>query len=132
MACDTDDDAVYPFAIVERDDTKIIRLSELWGAILHDLRAEVPADAIAARFHNTIAHMIVQMCDRISEETGLQQVALSGGCFQNRLLLTKATSMLREADFEILTHHQVPCNDGGVSLGQAVVANCQAAVADEV
>ena len=132
MAYDTDDDVVYPFAIVERGDAKIIRLSELWGAILHDLRAEVPAGAIAARFHNTIAQMIVQMCDRISEETGLQQVALSGGCFQNRLLLTKATSMLREAGFEILTHHQVPCNDGGVSLGQAVIANCQATVADGV
>jgi hydrogenase maturation protein HypF len=55
---------------------------------------------------------------------------LSGGCFQNRLLLTKATDALREAGFDVLTHGQVPCNDGGVSLGQAVIANSRLASGD--
>jgi hydrogenase maturation protein HypF len=63
------------------------------------------------------------MCGRISKKTGLKQVALSGGVFQNRLLLKLTTTGLREAGFEIFTHHLVPCNDGGLSLGQAVIAN---------
>jgi len=125
LAYDVDDDARYPFAIVEKDGAKVVHLAEMWGAVLDDLRAQVPSGAIAMRFHNTIAEMIVQMCGAVAEETGLRQVALSGGCFQNRLLLTKATSALREAGFDVLTHRQVPCNDGGVSLGQAAVAHCR-------
>ena len=63
------------------------------------------------------------MCRAIAEESGIKEVALSGGVFQNRLLLKLATSALRREDFRVLTHHLVPCNDGGVSLGQAVIAN---------
>jgi hydrogenase maturation protein HypF len=63
------------------------------------------------------------MCRRISAETGLKRVALSGGVFQNRLLLEKTGAALRSEGFEVLTHRQVPCNDGGISLGQVVVAN---------
>jgi hydrogenase maturation protein HypF len=130
LAYDVDDDASYPFAIVERDGAKVVHLPEMWGALIEDLRAKVPSGAVAVRFHNTIANIIVQMCGAVSEETGLRQVALSGGCFQNRLLLTKATSALREAGFDVLTHGQVPCNDGGVSLGQAVIANSRATSGD--
>ena len=59
----------------------------------------------------------------IAEETGITQVALSGGVFQNRLLLKLATAALQREGFSVLTHHLVPCNDGGISLGQAVIAN---------
>jgi len=133
MAHDVDDGASYPFAIVERDDAEVVHMSDTWAGILLDLRAGVPAEAIASRFHNTIVQMIVQMCDIVSEETGLRSVALSGGCFQNRLLLTRTTSMLTEAGFRVLTHRQVPCNDGGVSLGQAVIAHsrCSGETASE-
>ena len=130
MAYDMEDGADYPFTIVERDGAQLVHLSEMWGGIIDDLRAEFPSGAIAVRFHNTMAKIIQQTCGRISEETGLQQVALSGGCFQNRLLLTKATSVLEEAGFDVLTHHQVPCNDGGVSLGQAVIANSKVTSGD--
>ncbi|MDH4209578.1 MAG: carbamoyltransferase HypF, partial [Anaerolineae bacterium] len=100
-----------------------IQLSALWRAILDDLAAGVPGGSIALRFHHTVARMVVGMCRRMSEETGLKKVALSGGCFQNRLLLAKAREGLEETGLEVLTHQQVPCNDGGVSLGQAVIAN---------
>jgi hydrogenase maturation protein HypF len=123
MAYDVHDGGGYPFTILERDCAKVVHLAEMWGGLIGDVRAKVASGAVAARFHNTIASMIGRMCIAVSQETGLRQVALSGGCFQNRLLLTKTTHMLREAGFDVLIHRQVPCNDGGVSLGQAVIAH---------
>jgi hydrogenase maturation protein HypF len=63
------------------------------------------------------------MCRLIADETGVTQVALSGGVFQNRLLLRKSISLLESSGFEVFTHRQVPCNDGGISLGQAIIAS---------
>jgi hydrogenase maturation protein HypF len=63
------------------------------------------------------------MCGQIAQNTGIKQVALSGGVFQNRLLLKLTTAGLKQAGFQVFTHHLVPCNDGGLSLGQAVIAN---------
>ncbi|HJX37182.1 MAG TPA: carbamoyltransferase HypF [Anaerolineae bacterium] len=125
-AYDGDGGEGYPFTIAESEPALTIQLSAPWQAILDDLAAGVPGGTIALRFHNTVARMVVEMCRRVAEETGLEKVALSGGCFQNRLLLAGTEKGLEEAGFEVLTHHQVPCNDGGVSLGQAVIANCQA------
>jgi hydrogenase maturation protein HypF len=62
------------------------------------------------------------MADEMRKETGLNRVALSGGCFQNKILLEGSIDKLRRADFVVCCHKQVPTNDGGVSLGQAVVA----------
>jgi len=67
--------------------------------------------------------MITGMCKMIAGETGITQVALSGGVFQNRLLMKLTPSALQREGFNVLTHHLVPCNDGGISLGQAVIAN---------
>ncbi len=67
--------------------------------------------------------MITEMCRLIAQETGLTQVALSGGTFQNRLLLKLTAAALEREGLSVLTHHLVPCNDGGISLGQAVVAS---------
>ena len=66
--------------------------------------------------------MAAEVSMKIRESTGLNTVALSGGCFQNRLLLTKVMDRLESGGFKVLTHRQVPCNDGGISLGQAVIA----------
>jgi hydrogenase maturation protein HypF len=63
------------------------------------------------------------MCKLISRESGITQVALSGGVFQNRLFFMSTTAALQREGFEVFTHHLVPCNDGGISLGQAVIAN---------
>jgi hydrogenase maturation protein HypF len=67
--------------------------------------------------------MIIETCQAISAKNGIKKAALSGGVFQNRLLLRKTIPLLESAGFEVYTHRQVPCNDGGISLGQVVIAN---------
>jgi hydrogenase maturation protein HypF len=113
----------YPYSIIEHDGTNIIQLKELLLAIVEDLYRDVSKATISTRFHNTIAQMICEMCQLIARKTGINQVALSGGVFQNRLLLRKVVPLLESTGFSVLTHKQVPCNDGGISLGQAVIAN---------
>jgi hydrogenase maturation protein HypF len=113
----------YPYSVIERDGTNIIQLKELLLAIVEDLYRGVSKATISARFHNTVARMICEMCQLIAKKTGINQAALSGGVFQNRLLLRKVVPLLESAGFSVLTHKQVPCNDGGISLGQAVTAN---------
>ena len=113
----------YPFTLIEQDNMSLIKLQDLFAAIVHDLHSKTPKPEIAVRFHNTVARMITELCQIISSNTGITQVALSGGVFQNRLLLRKAVALLESDGFEVFTHRQVPCNDGGISLGQVVIAN---------
>jgi len=113
----------YPYSMIEHDGMSIIQLKELFSAIVEDLCRGVPRATISAKFHNTVAQMVCEMCQLIAKSTGINQIALSGGVFQNRLLLRKVVSLLESADFSVLTHKQVPCNDGGISLGQAVIGN---------
>ena len=100
----------------------VVCLDPLLKAIVEEVKAGRPACEISAVFHTTVAQVVVEMCERMREETGLQVVALSGGCFQNRTLLRLTLDPLRERAFQVLLHRRVPCNDGGLSLGQAVVA----------
>jgi hydrogenase maturation protein HypF len=113
----------YPYHIVEEEGIRIVRLRDLLSTILEDLRQNISKGRISVKFHNTVAQMINEMCRLIADETGITQVALSGGVFQNRLLLRKTVSLLKSSGFQVFTHRQVPCNDGGISLGQAVIAN---------
>jgi len=113
----------YPFTIIEEQGVRVVRLAGLISSVARDVRAGVPVPIVSARFHHTVAQIITRMCRAIAGESGIKEVALSGGVFQNRLLLKLATSALKREGFRVLTHHLVPCNDGGVSLGQAVVAN---------
>jgi len=114
----------YPFSI-ENGETKVIKLAGLLASIIADIKSNVPAGVVSARFHKTIEGIILRMCREISEETGIKTVALSGGVFQNRLLIRLVEPALGEAGFRVLTQKQVPCNDGGISLGQAVIAHFQ-------
>ena len=114
---------LYPFSIVEHQGMRVVKLGELLSAIAQDVRNQVPASVISLKFHHTMAQIIAGMCKLIMGETGITQVALSGGVFQNRLLLRLATAALQKEGFDVITHHLVPCNDGGISLGQAVIAN---------
>ncbi len=91
-------------------------------AIVADLRAGLSPARIAARFHNGLAAATVELCARLRAETGTETVVLSGGVWQNMTLLRKAVEPLRATGFRVLVHHQVPANDGGIPLGQAVVA----------
>jgi hydrogenase maturation protein HypF len=118
-----DETGSYPFSVIRQDGTSIIKVRDLLAAIIDDLHKKAPRSLIAARFHNTVAEMILELCQFISRETGIKEAALSGGVFQNRLLLRKAITRLESAGLRVYTHHQVPCNDGGISLGQATIAN---------
>ena len=115
--------AAYPFSIAEEDGCRVVRLGALVAAVIDDVKQGMPVGDISTRFHWTIAKMIVDMSLAISRDTGIKVVALSGGVFQNRHLFRLAVDGLHEAGFEILTHRLVPCNDGGISLGQAAIAN---------
>ena len=103
--------------------TSELRLSPLFGGLRADLVADVPVERISWRFHLSIAQMIAEVCERLRAESGLERVALSGGCYQNSLLLSLVLPRLEERGFQVLLHKQVPCNDGGLSLGQAVIAH---------
>ncbi|MBE9502100.1 MAG: carbamoyltransferase HypF [Chloroflexi bacterium] len=120
---DFQDTDSYPFSIAEQDGVKVVKLSELFQAIIHDLDNGLPVSTISARFHHTMARMVADMCHRIAAERGLRTVALSGGVFQNRLLLKLTADLLEKEGFVVLTHSLVPTNDGGISLGQATIAN---------
>jgi hydrogenase maturation protein HypF len=113
----------YPFGVEEGEDGMVIRLRPLFEALLADRRDGVAVGEMAYRFHVTVAEMMGVVCERIAQETGLRTVALSGGCFQNRLLLALAVPRLQEVGLRVLLHRQSPCNDGGISLGQAVIAH---------
>ena len=90
--------------------------------MVEDLAGGIDRRVVAARFHNGVAGLITDCCLRLRERHGLSTVALSGGVFQNQLLLHAAAGQLEGCGFRVLTHSRVPCNDGGISLGQAVVA----------
>jgi hydrogenase maturation protein HypF len=90
--------------------------------ILDDLARGDVQPRIAARFHATLVAAIAAVCSRMRADLGLDRVCLSGGCFQNALLLQGCVDTLRADGFHVFTHHEVPANDGGVSLGQAAIA----------
>ncbi|HUE22753.1 MAG TPA: carbamoyltransferase HypF [Bryobacteraceae bacterium] len=90
--------------------------------IVAEVRARMPAAVIAARFHNTVAEAIVEVCRRLRAGETLNRVCLSGGTFQNMKLLVRTLAGLRRLGFEVFIHAQVPPNDGGIALGQAVIA----------
>jgi len=115
----------YPFEIKRKDGIKVVSLEGIFAGILDDLTQGRSKEEIAFRFHYTVAEVITEMVQILSGETGIKKVALSGGVFQNRLLLRLSAHGLEKAGFQVITHREVPTNDGGVSLGQAVIANFQ-------
>jgi hydrogenase maturation protein HypF len=94
----------------------------MFEALLDDMERSAPAALISRRFHDGLAEILCQTALRLREQLGLRRVCLSGGCFQNAYLLEKLASRLAAERFAVFTHAQVPAGDGGLSLGQAVVA----------
>lgn len=123
MIAEEREQRAYPFSIVEEGEKEIIRLRPMIEGILQDLEKGAGARGISGKFHNTLVKIGVAVCQRIRLQGGPKKVALSGGVFQNRLLSGKMKAALEKAGFEVLVHRLVPCNDGGLSLGQAVIAN---------
>jgi len=114
-------DHIYPYQIA-RGELLEVGARPLLAALLSDLHAGELPGILAARFHATIAAFTADVCERIRRDTGLNTVALSGGVFQNVLLLGMLWERLSSAGFEVVSHHAVPPNDGGLALGQAAVA----------
>jgi hydrogenase maturation protein HypF len=119
----------YPFSIEPRNGTFIIDWRPLLQALVADLLTGIDTARVSARFHNSMASIIIEGCRRCSKVSGVSQVALSGGVFQNALLMEIVLPQLRDAGFKVLTHALVPPNDGGLSLGQAAVARARMSVA---
>jgi hydrogenase maturation protein HypF len=126
-----EDDALgYPFSIpnLRGSGLPYIEPLAMWDAILGDLILQTPQPVMAARFHKGLAKAIVEMAKKLSrrgEGSGpllFEGVALSGGCFQNRILFEEVVRRLEEENFTVFSHAQVPPNDGGLALGQAAIA----------
>jgi hydrogenase maturation protein HypF len=103
-------------------ETRRISVRPIITGILGDMKNKTPLPLISHRFHATIIRLFASLCRELRTETGLNRVILSGGVFQNALLLDGLMQMLEIEKFEVFTHSLVPSNDGGISLGQALIA----------
>ncbi len=111
----------YSFTVESRQPSAVVDPAPVFAAIIADLRAGATAGAIGARFHRAVAGLVVELAGL--DEAGDRTVALSGGVFQNALLLQLTLDALRGKGFRVITHRHVPPNDGGLALGQLLVGN---------
>ena len=127
-----DDELGYPFGIPRLKGSHLPYIEPLamWTALLGDLVLKTPLPTMAARFHKGLAQVIVKMIDKLAHahdpDHPLRTVALSGGVFQNKVLFERVSEALRATGYTVLAHRRVPCNDGGLALGQAAVAAARA------
>jgi hydrogenase maturation protein HypF len=115
----------YEFEIAA--DGSVFRAEPIIRRAVEDLLEGVSPATVSAKFHIAVASLIASLASRIRDEYHLNRVALSGGVFQNMFLLRKSCDLLIRDGFEVFTHSRVPPNDGGISLGQAAIANAQMA-----
>jgi hydrogenase maturation protein HypF len=116
------DEGVYPMDLVAEGACWIIETRPLFEALLCDLERKIPKETISRRFHNTLVATFSRVARLLRERSGIRQVCLSGGTFQNVYLFERLRAALEADGFDVFTHAQVPAGDGGLSLGQAVVA----------
>jgi hydrogenase maturation protein HypF len=115
----------YPWQLRGEEYPWIMETEPLIKGVVEDLLGKVPRGRISARFHNTLINMLAEVCFRLREKTGINEVAMSGGSFQNATLLTGLNRLLTSHGFSVYTHSVVPTNDGCLALGQAVCAGCR-------
>ncbi len=123
MIADSDESGEYTYDLKECDGRKEILLADLIKEIVVDITSGIGTEKISAKFHNTISKIALDMSIYIRELKGINSVALSGGVFQNIFLLDMIHKRLTENGFNVYTHHRVPTNDGGIALGQAIIAS---------
>jgi hydrogenase maturation protein HypF len=123
MIADLGGGAGYSFRIHREGNLMVIDPMGIVKGVVQDLTESVPVAKISGKFHHSIASLIIKTCEMIRSEEKLNRVVLSGGVFQNILLLSLVTKGLRKLGFDVYTHHLVPTNDGGISLGQAVIGH---------
>jgi hydrogenase maturation protein HypF len=116
----------YDFSIDTGSLITVISPAETISGVIEDMGNKVSIEKISFKFHNTIIEMYSAVAERLRAERGLHTVVLSGGCFQNVYLLTNMTAILEKRGFTVYSHRLVPPNDGGISLGQAVIAGLTA------
>jgi hydrogenase maturation protein HypF len=117
-ALDRSERGKYDFKV----EGNVIRAMQVIVQVTQDEQSGAGLGVISARFHNGLAALVLELASQIRDARGLSQVALSGGVWQNIALLERTRRILRQAEFEVLTHRRVPTNDGGVALGQAAIA----------
>jgi len=122
MIADDSEEGEYGFEVFEEGEVFIIDPSPTILEIVQDINQGTAPAIVSAKFHNTVASFILNVAARIRDKTGIEKVALSGGVFQNRYLLERVKPRLAEQGFIPILHSQVPTNDSGISLGQAVIA----------
>jgi hydrogenase maturation protein HypF len=121
------DELAYPFSILRLGGSGLpyVEPDAMWRALFEDLSHATPPGVVAARFHRGLARALAAMASELKGDghaPRFTSVALSGGCFQNRVLFEETIRRLDGAGFDVITHARVPPNDGGIALGQAVVA----------
>jgi hydrogenase maturation protein HypF len=112
----------YDYSGVPDREPAALSLAPMLRGVVDDVLAERNVSGIAARFHETIARMLVTAAQTACERRNIGTVALSGGCFANRRLLSRVVELSEASGLRVLYHRRVPCGDGGLSLGQAVAA----------
>jgi hydrogenase maturation protein HypF len=125
-ARDSTDQASYAFDLLQKESGWEIGTRSLFESILEDMRNQVRASDMSRRFHNGLAAIFAEAAETIRGSSVLNRVCLSGGCFQNALLFEALHGLLRQKGFEVYYHSEVPTGDGGISLGQAIVASHRA------
>ncbi len=122
----SNEESAYPFSVPDLQSTFMPYIEPLamWQALLGDLILNTPVPIMAARFHKGLAKVITQLAEKCASRQSEQvnQIALTGGCFQNATLLKLVENKLSQMNFEVLTHSRIPANDGGLALGQAAIA----------
>ncbi len=103
-------------------DIRRIPFQPIIRGVTEDMKKGIPLPEISAKFHNTLIGLFSELCEIAGKETGVKQAALSGGVFQNPILSKGLTQALEQKGFQVFTHTRVPANDGGISLGQALIA----------
>jgi len=112
----------YSYKIIKQD-MYIIEPYEMIKEVIRDKFDGVSSKIMASKFQNTIVNLSVSMCTCLREDTSINEVALSGGVFQNPYLLKKILRNLEKEGFVVYTHTHLPSNDGGVAIGQIIIAN---------
>jgi len=121
--CDLKEESAYSFEITAPgDENLILDFSEMIASIIGDVETGRGASLISARFHNTIVEGVAAMCEKISADSGIRDVVLSGGVFQNSIILSRLRKLLNARGFNVYFHRKLPPNDACIAYGQAVVA----------
>jgi hydrogenase maturation protein HypF len=116
--------AGYPLQLNTQQQPVVLDTAPLWYALLQDLKRGYEAGIIAAQFHQGLINSLIDTTDYLSQQyPEIQAVVLSGGVFQNRLMLNQLSTRLTKRGFQVLSHSQFPSNDGGLALGQIVIAS---------